>query len=391
MKIVVIIPSFNEKENLKILIDELEREFKKINKHEMWILNVDANSPDGTADFIRKKIRQYGNIDLYLEKKKEGLGAAYLKGMRYAMRKMKAGAVIEFDADLQHNPKYVPELVKKMDLGYQCVIGSRYIPGGGVPTEWGLSRKIFSLFGGLYTRLVLFLPNFKKFKAVTDPSSGLKLTRVKGVLDSVDFSKIGLGFYYKTQMLYQIVNLGAKMGEIPIKFGLRRQGKSKMPVSNAIETFKVVTLLRLKDPATSRFLKFAIVGFIGYLVNALGLEVFYRLGFSPGLAAAFGAEFAIISNFTLNNLWTFAEKKIIGIGKIILKFLQFNLTSFGAVLLQGLVVGILAVLFGEGLRQIYLIIAIGFFVIPYNYTMYNIFIWKTWKIPFLSKFQRKTS
>jgi dolichol-phosphate mannosyltransferase len=132
-----------------------------------------------------------------------------------------------------------------------------------------------------------------------------------------------------------------------------------------------------------------VVGSLGFLINALGLEGFYRLGFSAGLAAAMGAELAIISNFTLNNLWTFAEKKIAGLKNVVLKFFQFNLTSFGAVVLQGLVVGIMASLFGDQGRQIYLVIAVAFFVIPYNYTMYNVFIWRTWKIPFLEKLLKR--
>ena len=102
-------------------------------------------------------------------------------------------------------------------------------------------------------------------------------------------------------------------------------------------------------------------------------------------AAALGAELAIISNFTLNNLWTFAEKKISGLKNILWKFLHFNLTSLGAVIIQGIVVGFLARFFGDQWRQIYLIIAIGFFVVPYNYTMYNLVIWKTWRLPWKRK------
>ena len=198
MKIVIVIPSYKEKENLEILIEELEKEFKKIKKHEMWVLNVDANSPDGTAAFIKKKAKEYGNIELYLEKKKEGLGAAYMKGMKYAMEKMKADAVIEFDADLQHDPKYIPAMVKKFDEGYDHVIGSRFVKGGSIPKEWAFHRKFLSKYGGLFTRVILFFPQINKVK---DVSTGFKLTRVKGVLDQIDFSKISKGFYYKTEML----------------------------------------------------------------------------------------------------------------------------------------------------------------------------------------------
>lgn len=386
MKVVVIIPTYNERENINKMIEILEKDiFPKIKKHEMVILVVDDRSPDGTADVVRKKMKKYKNIELSLGKK-EGLGAAYIRGMKYAMEKMKADAVIEFDADFQHDPQDLPKLVERFDQGYDYVIGSRFVKGGSIPKEWAFYRKFLSKYGGLFTRIILFFPNIGK---VRDVSTGLKLTKVKGALNKVDFSKISKGFYYKTQILFQLVNMGVKIAEVPIQFRIRTKGKTKMPLSNIVGTFWNVILLRLQEPKMARFMRFAVVGFIGYIINALGLELFYRLGLSPGPAAAIGAEMAIISNFTLNNLWTFAEKRITGLKKIFWKFLQFNLTSLGALIIQGVVVGGLAYFFGDQWRQIYLVIAIGFFVIPYNYSMYNIFIWKTWKIPFLKKFQEK--
>jgi len=387
-KVVVIIPTYNERENIGRMIDVLEKEiFPKIKKNQMEILVVDDKSPDGTADVVKEKMKKYDNITLSLGNK-EGLGAAYKRGMKYAMEKMKADAVIEFDADFQHDPKYIIDLVNKFNEGYDYVLGSRFVEGGLVPEEWSFYRKFLTRVGGsLFSRIVLFFPNINKVK---DTSTGLKLTRVKGVLDKVDFSKIANSFSYKTQMLYQIVNLkGVRLIEIPLKFKTRKVGETKISFKDVIRTFIDVVAIRLKDPKTLKFLRFATVGFIGYIINALGLEVFYRLGLLPGIAAALGAELAIISNFTLNNVWTFSKDKIVGFKKIIWKFFQFNLTSLGAVLIQGLVVGFLAKFFGDQYRQIYLIIAIAFFVIPYNYSMYNIFIWKTWKIPFLRKLQKK--
>lgn len=386
MKIVVIIPTYNEKENIGRMIDVLEQQiFPQIKKYRMEILVVDDKSPDGTADVVRQKMKKYSNIILSLGEK-QGLGAAYKRGMKYAMEKMRADAVIEFDADFQHDPKHIVDLVKKFDQGYDYVIGSRFVKGGSIPSQWSFYRKFLTKYGGLFSRVVLFFPKINRIKDVT---TGLKLTRVKGVLDKVDFSKVCNGFFYKTQMLYQIVNMGAKVVESPLQFKLREKGETKISFGDVIGTFVGVLRLRLTDPETLRFFKFAVVGFIGYVINALGLEGFYRLGVSPGLAAALGAELAIISNFTLNNLWTFGQEKITGFKRIVWKFFQFNLTSLGAVLLQGLVVGGLAWLFGDQLRQLYLVIAIIFFVIPYNYSMYNIFIWKTWKIPFLAKLQKR--
>ncbi len=386
-EVVVIIPTYNEKENIGRMIDVLEEEvFPQIKDTQMEVLVVDDKSPDGTADIVKEKMKRYSNVILSLGNR-QGLGAAYQRGMNYAMKEMKADAVIEFDADFQHDPKHIIDLVKKFNEGYDYVIGSRFVKGGSIPEDWGFYRNFLTKYGGLFSRAVLFFPHINKVK---DVSTGLKLTRIKGVLDKVDFNRISEGFYYKTQMLYQIVNLeGVKVIEIPLQFRLREAGETKMPFSTVIGTFIAIIIIRLTDPKTLKFLKFATVGFIGYLINALGLEGFYRLGLMPGIAAALGAELAIISNFTLNNVWTFGKEKITGFKKIIWKFFQFNLTSLGAVLIQGVVVGLLAKFFGDQYRQLYLIIAIAFFVIPYNYSMYNIFIWKSWKIPFLKKLQEK--
>ncbi|MCJ7804857.1 glycosyltransferase, partial [Patescibacteria group bacterium] len=242
-KVVIIIPTYNERENVERMIDVLEEEiFPKIKNNQMEILFVDGKSPDGTGEMIKGKMEKHGNLKLFSEEKKEGVGAAYKKGMKYAVEKLGADAVIEFDCDFQHDPKYIIELVEKFNEGYDYVIGSRFVKGGSYPKEWAFYRKIYTKYGSLFSRIVLFFPNINKVK---DVSTGLKLTRVKGVLDKVDFNKVANGFYYKTQMLYQIVNLGIKFVEIPLEFKLREKGETKMGFSNAIGTFKAVILLRL--------------------------------------------------------------------------------------------------------------------------------------------------
>ena len=381
-KIVVIIPTYNEKENIGRMIDVLEEEiFPKIKNNQMEILVVDDKSPDGTAEIVRQKMKKYPNITLSLGDK-QGLGAAYKRGMQYAMEKMRADAVIEFDADFQHDPKHILDLVKKFDEGYDYVIGSRFVEGGSIPSQWSFYRKFLTRYGGLFSRIVLFFPNINKVK---DVSTGLKLTRVKGVLDKVDFSKIANDFVYKTQILYQIVNMGAKTIEIPLKFKLREKGETKMGFNTVIGTFKAIILLRLTDPKILRFIKFGTVGFIGYLVNAFFLFLFAKIGFPEWAAWAASTELAIISNFTFNNLWTFKTEKITGVSKLGYKFFQFNLTSAGALIIQTVAGTIGVKIFGVQYRQILLPFIILFLVLPYNYFMYNAVIWKTWKLPFLKK------
>lgn len=376
-KIVIIIPTYNEVENVERMIDVLEEEiFPKIKKDRMEILIVDGKSPDGTGEMVNKKIKKYANLTLFLEEKKEGLGAAYKKGMKYAVDKLGADAVIEMDADFQHDPKYVLDLVEKFNQGYDYVIGSRFVKGGSIPKTWDFSRKFLTIVGGLFSRTVLFFPNINKVK---DVSTGLKLTRIKGVLDKVDFTKIANDFCYKTQILYQIVNMGAKVIEVPLQFKLREKGETKMGLNTVIATFKAIIILRLTEPKTLRFIKFGTVGFIGYVVNASFLSLFSKIGFQEWASWAASTELAIISNFTFNNLWTFKSDQISGGKKISLKFLQFNLTSAGALIIQTVVGTLGVIIFGAQYRQLLLPFIILFLVLPYNYFMYNAVIWKTGK------------
>src|SRR5258708_2250947 len=117
MNIVVIMPTYNEEENIKKMIPMLEKEiFPKVKNHSLHLLVVDDNSPDGTADAVKKFMQQWNTIEL-LSGKKQGLGSAYVRGMQYAMKHMHADAVIEFDADFQHDPHDIPRLIKAMDDG----------------------------------------------------------------------------------------------------------------------------------------------------------------------------------------------------------------------------------------------------------------------------------
>lgn len=399
-------PSYNEAENIGRMCDELVgKEFPQITSVDMHLLIVDDNSPDGTGKIVEEKMKKYKRIHL-ITGEKEGLGAAYVRGMKYAVSKMNADAVMEMDADFQHPPRFVKGMVAAFVGGADYVIGSRYIPGGSVPKEWAMSRQAMSYFGNLFIRLVWL--NFK----VHDTTTGFRLTRVKGVLDHIDLDNLmeKKRFAYKVDLLYQSLKNAKRVDEVPLEFAPRTQEQSKFNPKEMIATFKVALILGIRDKM--RFIKFATVGFTGFLVNALGIELFRTMGFTSSLAAssagltgvpvlqvftaptawaaALGAELAIISNFTLNNFWTFKEKKISDPVKLFKKFLQFNFTSLGAVVIQFMVVGGATLVFGDKtvVRQLALVFAVGFLIVPYNYAMYNIVIWKTWKVPGLAKLQK---
>jgi dolichol-phosphate mannosyltransferase len=376
-KVVVVMPCYNEKSNIEQMIPELvDKEFPKITNAEMHLLIVDGNSPDGTAKIVEEAAKTRKNLHLYLEPDKSGLGMAYIRGFKYAVEKLGADAVMEMDADFQHPPRFVKPMVDAYVAGADYVIGSRYIPGGSVPKEWAFSRRFISWAGNLFIRLVLVKP------FLHDLTTGFRLTKVKGVLDHIDLDNIRelKRFAYKVDLLYQSIKNAKNIKEVPLEFAPRTQEVSKFDTKEMIATFKLAIILGILDK--KRFIKFGIVGFIGYVVNAIGLWYFSRYDhiLPEPIIWALGTEGAIVSNFLLNNFWTFSGEQISGVGKMILKFLQFNLTSVGAIVIQAIAGSIGVGFFGEDSRQLLLPFIILFLVLPYNYFMYNVVIWKTWKM-----------
>lgn len=389
---VIVIPTYNEADNIgkmieylntKTFIDIKNKTNELSDNWQMKILVVDGNSPDGTGKIVEKYANKYDNTFLYTETSKDGIGAAYLKGFKYALENLKADYVFEFDGDFQHPPETIPVMLKAMEDGYDYVIGSRKIKGGSNPKGWGFKRVFFSEVGGLTARFMMFFP-FKNFFKVTDPTTGLKVTRVKGLIDKMDLDWKGnrlltKSFGYKLQLLFETLKMGAKFKEIPLQFHVRNAGESKIEAKTAKDIFKVAFLLRWRDDFTQKFLKFGTVGFVGYLVNAIFLSIFSKTWNIEWLSWALSTELAIISNFTLNNLWTFKSQKIEGQSKILNKFIQFNLSSMGALMIQTVFGAIGVKIFGIGSRQILLPFIILFLVLPYNWFMYNKFIWKNKK------------
>ncbi len=393
---VVVIPTYNEAENIGRMIEYLStKTFPDIKAKKgglktdwlMHVLVVDGNSPDGTSKVVEKYSKKYTNVHLYTETSKDGIGAAYLKGFKYALTTLKADYVFEFDSDFQHPPETIPVMLKKMEEGYDYVIGSRKIKGGSNPKGWGFKRVFFSEVGGFTARFIMFFP-FKNFWRVTDPTTGLKVTKVKGFIDQMDLDDFShlltKSFGYKLQLLFETLKAGAKFCEIPLNFQVRNANESKIEPQTAKEIFKVAILLRWQDDFTQKFLKFAAVGGFGFVVNIVGAIIFKNLlqnlivniSLLNSLSNALAAELAIISNFVWNNLWTFAKEKITDKKQLVGKFVTFNLSSLvTGILIPSTVIGILTSLFGDQLF-IYQVIAIFGLTIPLNWLVYNKIIWK---------------
>lgn len=386
MKAAIIVPTYNEKGNIEKLIDILEKDiFPKIKNYDMHIVVADDTSPDGTGDIVRSLMKKYKNLHLIESKEKQGLGAAYLNAMSRTIDMINPDVLFEFDADLSHDPNKVPEFLKKIDEGFDMVIGTRYSDGGKIPENWGLLRKIYSVFGNVIVRMVLmrffihdWTGGYRAFKKEV-------FLKVRGKLKSFK------GYTFQVAFLHNAVADGFKVTEVPFHFTDRTLGRSKIAASGyIIDLLKYIFLARFWELVHSPFLKYGITGFIGYVINAVSLELFVQTAGLPSPVSAFlSSELSIIWNFIVNNYWAFSHQKIESPGKFILKFLQFNLVSAGSLALITAAIWITTHLFGDTVlvRQITLPLAIGFLVIPYSYTMYNLFIWKRWRVSFLSGLQ----
>jgi len=370
-KVVIIICTYNEAENTPRMVEALANILPAIDNQQVEVLYVDDSSPDGTADIVRELQKTHSWLHLLVNPTKGGLGAAYASGMTYAMQELHADWLMEFDADFQHPVEDVPRLIAAIDHGYDYILGSRYVPGGSIPASWGLNRKFLSVVGNLVARIGLLQPK------IHDLTGGFKLSRVKGFMDEFDFgSLLSKSFAYKVHLLFYMVQKGAKVKEVPFHFAARGTGESKIIKNEMLETLRVIFLLQLHNPKIHKLFKFGTVGFGGYLVNASSLYLFTKAAWPGWLAWGVSTELAIISNFTFNNLWTFKDQQISGLTKLLSKFLQFNLTSMGGLIIQVVVGVITDLLFGPGYRQIVLPLSIVFLVMPYNYLMYTLVIWK---------------
>ncbi len=230
MKTLIIIPTYNERENIKHLIEEIFKLLPDLN-----ILVVDDNSPDKTYELVEEISRSDNRVFLIKRSAKLGLGSAYVEGFKWAI-KNNYDVVVEMDADFSHQPTDLVRILEKIRDGYDLVIGSRYISGVNV-VNWPMKRLLLSYFANLYARIVTGVP-------IKDLTSGFKAIRTIA-LKSVDLNNIkSNGYAFQIEIHFKIYNKGFKVVEIPIVFYERRSGNSKMSKRIILEA--AIMVWRLK-------------------------------------------------------------------------------------------------------------------------------------------------
>lgn len=315
MKTIIVIPTYNEAGNIASLLDALHAQRGAV-KGTLEFLVVDDNSPDGTAAIVRDYQTRSAAVHLLVGDKR-GLGAAYIRGMTHALDKLDADVVMEMDADFSHKPEDVPRLLAEIDAGHDFVIGSRYVAQGSIPAEWTLFRRMNSRFGNLVAR---YLAGIYR---VRDCTAGFRAIRAS-VLRNIDLGALRVqGYAFQVALLHQAVVDGASVKEIPVDFIDRTEGESKLGLSDIVEFIVNAWWIRVQSSHT--FIKFAVVGASGVLVNLGAFTLLLNLGLNKFIASPIAIELSIISNFLLNNYWTFRRRQTRDRTRI--KGLKFNLVS----------------------------------------------------------------
>jgi dolichol-phosphate mannosyltransferase len=231
-KILVVIPTYNEAENIQKLIPEVLRQARNLD-----VLIVDDGSPDGTGAIVKDIMTTNRQVHLIERQGKQGLGTAYVRGFRYAIENG-YDFVFEMDADFSHNPNDIPRFLSRIQSA-DLVLGSRYIDGVRV-LDWPMNRLLLSYSANVYTRIMTGLP-------IHDATGGFKCFRIEA-LKAIDLDKIrSNGYAFQIEMSFKVWKKGFRVVELPIIFADRKVGISKMSKNIVYEAVFMLMTLRVRS------------------------------------------------------------------------------------------------------------------------------------------------
>ena len=231
-RVVIVVPTYNERDNLEWIVGRLRASVPAVD-----VLVVDDGSPDGTGDLADELAAADPQVSVVHRSEKAGLGAAYLHGFRVALERG-YDVVGEMDADGSHQPEQLDRLLAAL-VDADLVIGSRWVPGGSV-VNWPLSRKVLSVGGNLYARVLLGIP-------LRDVTAGYRLLR-RTTLEAIDLGSVeSAGYIFQTDLAFRTVRAGLTVVEVPIEFVERVRGESKMSRDVAVESLRRITVWGLRE------------------------------------------------------------------------------------------------------------------------------------------------
>ncbi len=227
MRVLVVVPTYNEAENIERVVRRIREALPKAG-----VLVVDDGSPDGTAEMAEAMVGEIGDLNVLRRTEKAGLGSAYRAGFAWGIERGYE-VFVEMDADFSHDPDALPGLIAPLSEGYEVSIGSRYVPGGSIP-NWSWYRHLLSWGGNRYASVVLGL-------GVADSTAGFRAysASVLGRLGLETVRAEGYGF--QIEMTYRAKRAGASITEVPIRFVDREAGESKMSSAIVVEALGLVT------------------------------------------------------------------------------------------------------------------------------------------------------
>jgi dolichol-phosphate mannosyltransferase len=351
----LIIPTYNEKDNITPLVERIS---KALNGYSYEIVIVDDNSKDGTIDIANNLSARYP-VRLLVRKNEKGLSTAVIHGIKNT----KNPVIVVMDADLQHPPEKLPELIKAIDDGADMAFASRLVPGGGC-AGWTATRKLVS--AGAIKICHTLLPSSRRVKDITSGFFIFKRDRV----DVAKLNPIG----YKIGLEILLMGNMQKVTEVPFVFDDRTAGKSKLKAKTQIDYLKHIFSLMWRTGEYKRFIKFIAVGLIGTGVNVGILAIVEKAtDWNHYVTLIPGIEVSIITNFILNDLFTFADRRT---GKTF-SFLG-RLGKYNLIALAGAVInwGIASLLVNAGLN-IYGADVIGIVIaFIWNYFLSTVWAWR---------------
>lgn len=375
IKVLIIIPTYNEINNINIVIKEITNVQKKHSEYKFNILIIDDHSPDGTANLIKKLQKKQNNIEL-ISGQKKGLGKAYLHGLEYALNENNHDVFVMMDGDLSHHPEDIPNLLEPLRHGWDFVIGSRYTKGALIDKSWPILQKVKSFIANFFVHKLVGIDN------IADTTSGFKAIKCQAIR-KINLSKIKAnGYFFQVSLLHASLQNRLKVKEIPISFTERNSGSSKVNFKDVLEFIYQSYKLNRNAPI-QKFVRFGLVGICGTFFNLVILILLVNfMHFNALLAVLVAIEGSIIFNFFLNHIYTFKgygsypfQTKKENLSIIFLKLKKYNLGALGGAIISY----ITFVLFFKIIHFQYIFADIFSILIAmtWNYWISTHYVWKT--------------
>jgi dolichol-phosphate mannosyltransferase len=314
-KISVIIPTYNERDNIPELVERLDKSLKGY-KYEIIVLDDDSpEDPWKVAQELSKKypVRTKSSIG------EKGLSTAVIRGIQES----NDGIIVIIDADLQHPPEKVPELVEAIKTGADIAIGSRFVEGGGIK-DWSRKRLIVSK-GAKFLAETLF----RDLREIKDVESGFFAFK-KNILENVQLEPVG----YKILLEILVMADCNKVTEVPFVFENRKRGKSKLGFKNISNYLHHLLSLAWRTKEIHRFIKFCIIGGIGGIINIAILYSLTESGVYYLISGAIAIESGLLSNFVFNKVWTFKDMDVKGSRAILKALCKDHIVRSGGIILN---------------------------------------------------------